>query len=116
MFYEQPQGVSVHYGFPNPAADASLQTLDLNQLLIKNGSSTFFLRVDGNNWAKNGIFAGDIVIVDRAINARANDLVISLEADQFVISPLHKVTKGRQVWGVVTAAIHQYKKGVKNEG
>jgi DNA polymerase V len=111
MFYEQPQGVTIHFGFPNPAADSSLQTLDLNQLLIKNSSSTFFMRIEGNEWASSGIFGGDLIIVDRAPRPRPNDLVIWSEADKFVISPLHTVPKNKPVWGLVTAAIHQYVKG-----
>lgn len=115
MYFEQPEGVAVHHGFPNPASDISLQSLDLNQLLIKNSSSTFFLRIEGSEWTSSGIFDGDIVIVDRAISPKPNDLAIWQETDRFVISPLHKVPKNRPVWGTVTAAIHQYKKGGKNE-
>ena len=50
MYYEQAQGVSVHDGFPNPATDAALQSLNLNQLLIKNGASTYFMRLASNDW------------------------------------------------------------------
>lgn len=106
MYFEQPEGVAIHSGFPNPASDTSLQTLDLNQLLIKNSASTFFLRISGGDWTSQGVFSGDLVIVDRAISPRLNDLVVWLNKDEFTISPAHKAPKSSPVWGVVTATIH----------
>ena len=73
---EEQTGVSVHTGFPNPAADKSLAGLDLNRLLIHNTASTFLFRLRGSEWGELGIFDGDIAIVDRAWDARQEDLVI----------------------------------------
>lgn len=109
MYYENPDGVSVHGGFPNPAADASLQGIDLNRLLIKNSTATYFMRVAGNNWRDVGIFHGDVAIVDRALTAARNDLIIWWHNDSFAISPRHTLPKGGQIWGVVTSVIHQYR-------
>jgi len=101
----------VHDGFPNPATDASLQSVDLNALLVRHSASTYFMRIAGNNWAQQGIFAGDLVIADRAAKTRANSPVIWVKDDEFVISPRHKLTKEAVVWGAVTAIIHQYGRG-----
>jgi hypothetical protein len=109
MYFKQPDGVSVHSGFPNPAADGSLQPLDLNQLLIHNGASTFFMRIQGNNWAEQGIFDGDLVIIDRAISPKSNDIVVWYEADNFVLSPKHQVPSDVPVWGLVTSVTHQFR-------
>jgi hypothetical protein len=109
MFYENPQGVSVHDGFPNPATDASLQTLDLNKLLIKNGVSTYFMRIAGDDWRKAGIFDGDVAVIDRAVAPRRTDLVIWCEGSDFMISPRHALPIGKQMWGVVTSVIHMYR-------
>ncbi len=108
MYYENPQGVSVHDGFPNPATDISLQTLDLNQLLIPRPVSTFLMRITGNEWAERGIFDGDLIIVDRALKPRSGRLVIWWEGSDFAISFVSAVTPDCPVWGVVTAVIHQY--------
>lgn len=110
MYYENPEGVSVHDGFPNPAADTSLQSLDLNSLLITRTATTYLMRMGGNEWRPLGIFDGDIVIVDRSLNARPNDLVVWTKAERFVISHKHQVAEGSPVWGVVTATIHQYRR------
>ncbi len=111
MYYENPDGVAVHRGFPNPAVDASLQSLDLNKLLIQNSLSTFMMRIEGHEWREAGVFEGALVLVDRALSAQGNDLVIWWEGDSFVIAPRHKLPAGQRVWGVVTATIQQYRGG-----
>lgn len=102
-------GVSVHGGFPNPATDASLQGLDLNRLLVNNGASTFMMRIKGSEWEDQGIFAGDIALVDRALTPSKNDLVIWWKEDEFAVSPRHRTPKSSVAWGVVTTVIHQYR-------
>lgn len=109
MYYENPGGVSVHRGFPNPAIDASIQGLDLNKMLIENGGSTYAMRLAGNEWQATGMFAGDILLIDRAIAPQTNDLVIWWHDDTFAISPKHQLPEGAEAWGVVTTAIHQYR-------
>lgn len=103
-------GVSVHTGFPNPAIDQRLQPLDFNKLLIKNAVSTYMFRVRGHEWEGVGVFDGDIAVVDRALNARKNDVVVWWQegGGEFAISRLHDMPKGASMWGVVTATIHQF--------
>jgi hypothetical protein len=102
-------GVSIHAGFPNPAADTSRRSLDLNQLLIQRSASTYFFRVRGNAWEDNGIFDGDIAIIDRAIDIRKTDTVVwwNKDSTEFSISTRNKVPADITVWGVVTATIRQ---------
>jgi SOS-response transcriptional repressor LexA len=105
----QPSGISVHTGFPNPAADTSLHGLDLNHLLIQHSASTYFFRVRGNAWEGEGIFDGDIAIIDRAIDVRKVDTVIwwNKDSEEFSISKRSKVPPDAMLWGVITATIHQ---------
>lgn len=109
---QSKDGVSIHTGFPNPAADTALRGLDLNQLLIAHSASTYFFRIEGNQWQDSGIFDGDIAIIDRALDARATDLVVWWSADQstFAISTRKTVPLDAVIWGVVTATIHQFRK------
>jgi DNA polymerase V len=111
----QPSGVSVHAGFPNPAADTSLGGLDLNRLLIRSSASTFLFRLSGNDWENFGIFDGDIAVVDRAVDARKGDLVIWWDehVDEFAISKYKDLPAGATVWGVVTSTVHQFRKDAK---
>lgn len=113
----QPEGVSEHTGFPNPATDTSLRSLDLNQLLIAHSTSTYFFRVRGNSWENAGVFDGDLAIIDRALDARKTDTVIwwNADTDTFNISSYRTVPSGATVWGVVTSTIHQHRK-VKLDG
>lgn len=106
-------GVSVHSGFPNPALDQRGQgarlALDLNNLLIKRPSSTYLFRISGHRWSDQGIYDGDAAVVDRALEPRESDLVIAWRATGSTICRQRQLTDHDQLWGVVTAVIHQYR-------
>ncbi len=105
-------GVSVHSGFPNPAADnrgrAGL-ALDLNRLLIRQASSTYLFRVTGHTWAHQGIYDGDVAVIDRALQARPTDLLAAWRGEDAVLCRQHQLAPDDKPWGVVTAVIHQYR-------
>lgn len=109
MYQGKSDGVSVHDGFPNPATDASYKPIDLNELLVPHPAATFFMRLGSSEWESLGMFAGDLIIVDRAFSPGHNDLVIWWEGESFKISAKHKLPIDIPCWGVVTAIIHQYK-------
>lgn len=104
-----PSGVSVHAGFPNPAADRSLDNLDLHQLLVPRPASTFLFRIAGNDWQDLGIFDGDVAVIDRALSARNGDIVAwwNEPAGEFALSHAKHMPAEASQWGVVTAVIHQ---------
>lgn len=107
---DKTEGIAIHTGFPNPATDASLQSLDLHKLLVPNGASTYLMRIEGDEWRADGIFAGDIVLIDRSLNPRVTDLVVWWYQDEFAISVQTRMPQSATVWGVVTATIHQFRK------
>jgi hypothetical protein len=50
------------------AADDYMERgIDLNEQLILNKPATFFFRMNGDAMIEDGIFSGDILIVDRSI-------------------------------------------------
>lgn len=105
-------GVSVHSGFPNPALERRGQgslALDLNQLLVQRPSSTYLFRVAGHHWSDQGIYDGDVAVIDRAIQARPTDLIITYRGNGQSLCRQHQLTADDQPWGVVTAIIHQYR-------
>lgn len=106
-------GVSVHSGFPNPAldhrGDYKPLALDLNQLLVKRPSSTYLFRVAGHHWADQGIYDGDIAVIDRAPQAGPTDLLIAWRTGGSTILRQNQLGPDDQPWGVVTAIIHQYR-------
>lgn len=103
-------GVSTHAGFPNAAVGSSSKQLDMTRLLIKHPSATYLMQLDSDEWNDQGIFSGDIIVVDRAIDPRKTDTVVWWEGDSFVLSTKSKVPNDSETWGVVTSIIHQTRK------
>lgn len=115
----------VSAGFPSPADDECESLLDLNELVIRNTESTYFLRVLGYSMENASIFQGDIVIVDRSIVAQPGNVVIAFIQDAFTIKrflkkgekcflqsenlhyPLIEIEKDFEIWGVVTYVLHK---------
>jgi DNA polymerase V len=105
-------GVSIHSGFPNPASDRRGQSalaLDLNQLVLKNPASTYLFRVEGHSYADQGIYDGDIAVIDRALEPRPQDLILACQDDNFMICKTRQLLPDTQLWGVVTATIHKHR-------
>lgn len=69
--------VGVSAGFPSPADDFLEAPLDLNEHLIKHPSATFYARANGESMTGQGIFSGDLLIVDRAVQPQHGDVVIA---------------------------------------
>jgi DNA polymerase V len=67
---------AVSAGFPSPAQDYVEKALDLNELCIKRPAATFFVRVEGESMIQAGIYADDILVVDRSVTAEHGDTVI----------------------------------------
>lgn len=115
----------VEAGFPSPAADYLDDVLDLNDLLIRNPPSTFMMRAAGRSMEQAGIADGDLLVVDRSLEARHGDVVIALLDGELTVKHLHRqggrvglvaandafpaieLKEGMElvVWGVVTHLI-----------
>lgn len=113
-------------GFPSPADDYIDRRLDLNELLIKHPSATFFVKVSGDSMTGAGIHSGDTLIVDRAETPVNSSIVIAaldgeLTVKRLVIENNRAFLKaenpgyapiavgpdsGFEVWGVVIHVIH----------
>lgn len=105
-------GVSVHSGFPNPAADQRQDdrlALDLNQLLIRHSATTYLFRIAGHAQADEGIYDGDVAVVDRALTPDDSDLVVAWLPGGSTIARKRRLSEDATIWGVVTAIIHQYR-------
>jgi DNA polymerase V len=106
-------GVSVHSGFPNPALDHRGEdrplALDLNRLLVQRPSSTYLFRIAGHHWSDQGIYDGDVAVIDRAAQASPGDLIIAWRNGAAAICRQRQLERGDRPWGVVTAIIHQYR-------
>jgi len=104
-----PEGVAVHTGFPNPAADQGYaRNLSLDQLLIHHPSSTYFFRISGHTWADQGIYDGDLALVDRSLGRQPHDLVVCWQNDGFAIVRGNQLTEDDTPWGVIASIIHEF--------
>jgi DNA polymerase V len=100
--------ITVHAGFPNPAAERRGAPLSLDKLLVRHPSSTYFFRIRGHNWHDQGVYDGDLAIIDRAITPRGGDLVVAWsESGEFSLHPFTSEAQ-RNHWGTITAIIHPY--------
>jgi len=80
---------SVSAGFPSPAEDYVEKTLDLNELCIKHPAATFFVRVAGESMIEAGIFPGDVLVVDRSLEAAHGDIIIASLESEMTVKQLH---------------------------
>lgn len=119
----------IQAGFPSPADDYAEQSLDLNELIVKHPAATFFVRVEGDSMLGAGIQSGDILVVDRSLQASNGKIVVAILNGEFTVKrivftpqgikllaenpaypPLHIHPEADfQVWGVVTYVIHKPK-------
>ena len=116
-------------GFPSPAQDYLSESIDLNKELIRRKETTFLARVSGNSLMDAGICDGDIVVIDKSLEAKNGDFVVAFIDGEFTLkefrldeandcawliphnkdfSPI-KVTKENDfmIWGVLTYTIKQ---------
>jgi len=63
-------------GFPSPADDYMDRRLDLNEHLIKHPAATIYCIASGVSLTGIGIFDGDMLIVDRSLEAKHKDVVL----------------------------------------
>jgi len=75
-------------GFPAPGDDMVEKPLDLNDLLVDNPTSTFFVRVKGDSMDGAKIHDGDILIIDRSIEAKSGHIVVAAVYGELVVKRL----------------------------
>lgn len=77
IFKEIPLLGVVEAGFPTTAEQEELDTISLDEFLIKNKEATFLLKVQGDSMIDAGIMQGDLVLVERGCEPRIGDIVIA---------------------------------------
>lgn len=78
----------VRAGFPSPAQDLGAKRIDLTAQLIRHPQATFLLRARGESMRDVGIFDGDVLVVDRALQARNGHVVVAVVDGEFVCKTL----------------------------
>lgn len=83
-------------GFPSLAEEELIDTMSLDDFLIKNHEATYMLKVDGDSMQEAGIMPGDMVLVDRSLNPNDGDIVIACVDGAWTLKYLRK--KGKKVY------------------
>lgn len=116
----------VQAGFPSPGDDYIERYLDLNQQLVQHPAATFMVTATGDSMTDAGIRSGDLLIVDKSLEAQHNKIVIAAINGELTVKRLSKVGGRVQllpanpkykpiniteeldlvIWGVVTWVIH----------
>ncbi len=117
----------VEAGFPSPAEAYIEDQLDLSQHLVKRPNATYFARVVGDSMIEAGIHSGDLLVIDRALEATDGKIVIAAVNGELTVKRLR--IRGKQwflipenpnypeilvteamdfhIWGVVTNVVHK---------
>lgn len=118
---------TVEAGFPSPAEEELVDTLSLDELLIRNREASFLLKVTGDSMTGAGILPNDMVVVDRSETPKSGDIVIAEVDGQWTMkylrkrgdsvmlipaNPKYKPIRPKnelKIAGVVTAVVRKYK-------
>ena len=118
---------AVAAGFPSPAGDYIDNRIDIFEYLIQHPTATFYVRVKGNSMVNAAIHDGDLLVVDRSIEPKHNQVVVAIIDGEFTVKRISKYnnklylipenehfkpieiteTMNFEVWGVVTFVIHK---------
>jgi repressor LexA len=126
-----PQGLSllgyVQAGFPSPAEEELIDTLTIDQYLVRRPEASFLLKVSGDSMIEAGILPGDIVVIERGKNPKVGDVVLAeidrdwtlkyyqKEGDQVILVPANpryptlRPEQELQIAGIVAAVIRRYR-------
>jgi DNA polymerase V len=116
---------TVSAGFPSPAEDFKQKRISLDKALIKNKEATFYARVSGQSMIGAGLDDGDLLVIDRSLEAENGKIAVCfldgeftvkrllIEKDTITLMPENdaykpvKVSKDNDllIWGVVTYVI-----------
>jgi len=95
-FGEVPMLGLVTAGFPATVEEELADTVDLDNLLIKNKPMTYLLEVDGDSMIDAHIEKGDMVLVEKTSQAKDGQIVIAEVDGEFTMKYFRK--NGDKVW------------------
>jgi len=100
--------VSTQTGFPSAATHYMEVPIDLNEELSIHKDATFYIRVKGNTWKDFMILDKDVLIVDKSLTPRFEDLVLIVQDGMFKVIriPFDRHQETFTLWGVITYIIH----------
>jgi len=100
--------VSKQTGFPSPATHYAEPSIDLHKELISNRDATFFVRIDGDELSHHHIFDKDVLLIDRSLQPKKNDLVLVVMEGEFKVINFPETPLETEfiLWGLISYIIH----------
>ena len=120
----------IRAGFPSPSQDYLERAIDLNKELIHNPAATFYGKVVGDSMVDANVHEGDILVIDRSLEALDGCMVVGYLDGEFTLKRLDlsqqkdgiiwlvpanpayqriRITPDDdfRIWGVVSYVIHK---------
>jgi DNA polymerase V len=87
---------AISAGFPSAALDFDDIKIDLNKELIRHPTSTFFGRVQGSSMQDAGIGDGDLLVIDKSLDATHGRIAVCFIDGEFTVKRIH--IEGKEMW------------------
>lgn len=85
---------AIQAGFPSPAEEELVDTISLDEYLIRRPEATFMLTVQGDSMIEAGILPGDIVLVEKGGTPKPHDIVVAQVDDEWTIKYFERDSAG----------------------
>lgn len=93
-------------GFSSPATHYNEPRIDLNAELVSNTEATFYIRVIDDSYIDVGINKNDVLIIDKSLIPKPNQLAVVILEGSFQVKRIGKGFKEEiNLWGVITYII-----------
>ncbi|MFH1970244.1 MAG: transcriptional repressor LexA [Verrucomicrobiota bacterium] len=117
---------AVQAGFPSPAEEELVDTINLEEFLVQRPEATYMLTVSGDSMVDAGIHHGDIILVEKGATPKPRDIVVAQVNDEWTIkyfdqdaqdvhlAPANakykaiRPTRSLTIGGIVRAVIRKY--------
>ena len=86
----------IEAGFPSPAEEELLDTMTLDEWLIKRREATYMLEVKGLSMMNAGILPGDTALVERGRDPKHGDIVIACVDGKWTMKFYH-ILAGKRI-------------------
>ena len=87
---------TVMAGFPSPAEEETVDTMNLDEFLIHNKDATYIFKVKGDSMIDAGIMEGDMALVERGRDPKDGDIVLAQIDQDWTLKYFRK--RGAKVW------------------
>ena len=97
-------------------------SLDVHEYVVKHPAATYFLRMEGDALVAEGVYDGDVLVIDRSRALMLHNLVVLVYLGEMFVRKIeksgnnfvveidgrdHALSSGIDVWGIVCAVVRK---------